>query len=96
MSEMADDCRAWVDEKWSTLTDDQRIAATAFVLRHVSESLAHPGSFSMLIYDRIGLGPNAYGDVFLNGGMDVSNFVFSHGGKNEFKRHTEEDAEVDW
>ena len=93
MTDMSDECRAWVDDVWADMTDLRRIAATAFVLRHVSASLSHPGSFRYLIYDCIGLGHNAYGDVYLNGGMNVTNFIFEHGGKNEWKKHTEEDVE---
>ena len=96
MTAGTDSCRKWVDEQWATLDDEQRIAATAFVLRCVRDSIPSPGSFRRLIYDRIGLGPDSYCDVYLNGGMDVSNFVFEHGGKNEFKQHTDEDRAVDW
>lgn len=55
------------------LTQEQRLAVTAWVMRHLCAHATEGGTYRYLIYGRLGFGPEAYLPLQLAGGLDISN-----------------------
>jgi hypothetical protein len=43
------------------------------VFKHIVDHANDPGSFRVLIYDRLGFNPDAYVPLYIAGGMVISN-----------------------
>lgn len=63
----------WAKRIWPTIPYEHRLAAAVHIFSEICEHARHTGSFRYLIYDRLGFDNNAYTDLYLAGGMDISN-----------------------
>ena len=61
-----------IKKVWDSLTEVQRLAATAYVFRKICENAKGNGTYRNLIYDKLGFGPDAY-LTLLPEGMHISN-----------------------
>lgn len=65
-----------LNERWSAMPYDDRVAATAMVFEGIVEAIKDGGtSFRGLIYDYLGFGPDAYTPLYLAGGMEITNYI---------------------
>ena len=60
-------------EIWESLTDIEKLGATAFIFKKISEHGRESGSFRFLIYTRLGFDTDAYSVLLESGGLDISN-----------------------
>ncbi|KKM94591.1 hypothetical protein LCGC14_1196690 [marine sediment metagenome] len=60
-------------EIWESLTDIEKLGATAFIFKKISEHGRESGSFRFLIYARLGFDTDAYSVLLESGGLDISN-----------------------
>lgn len=52
---------------------ETKLAVTAWVMKHIVAHAEEGGSFRCLIYQRLGFEPDAYGPLYLAGGMTITN-----------------------
>ncbi len=62
-------------EIWESLTDIEKLGATAFIFKKISEHGRESGSFRFLIYTRLGFDTDAYSVLLESGGLDISNNI---------------------
>jgi hypothetical protein len=54
------------------MTEQLRLEITKWVMKHIVQHAREGGTYRYLIYDRLGFGPEAYGEL-LDDGMTISN-----------------------
>ena len=55
------------------LSPSDRLAVTAWVLRHLADQSEEGGSFRVLIYNRLGFPTDAYAPLYRAGGQALTN-----------------------
>ena len=65
--------KEFAEKIWDSLSNEQRLGATAFIFSVLCEHARSSGTFRYLIYGRLGFDLDAYMTLFEAGGMDISN-----------------------
>lgn len=72
------------EQVFSSLGDEDRLALCCYLFSVLSEHLREGGTYRMLLYDRLGLGLEAYGAMQFAGALDVHNaLIEAHNRRRE-------------
>jgi len=66
-------CKRFAEELREKRAQKDRLEIIAEVFAHLRAHLDEGGTFRYLIYDRLGLGPESYAELYGAGGMRISN-----------------------
>jgi len=80
MAQISDSLKARfadIKERYPALVEacpyEMKLAVTAWVMRAIVQHAEQGGTFRVLIYHRLGFGPDAYVPLYDAGGMTISN-----------------------
>lgn len=61
------------ESEWARTEYNKKLLITSYVFRKIYEHILEGGSFRDLIYERLGFDSDAYFELCVSGGVDISN-----------------------